>query len=124
MDIVDCIMRAYIAVLGEDKWYSLSGNQQHDVIMCIVKDLDKAIDNLSNIDDAECIADDDIIHNWQDAYASKKQQFDMCLDAADKYADDNKRTQQIEYESKAYQTECKMDAMRSAADLLGFTLRR
>ena len=124
MDSVDCIMRAYIAVLGEDKWHSLSGNQQHDVIMCIVKDLDRAITNLSNIDDAECIANDDIVRNWQDAYASEKRQFNMCLDAADKYADDNKRTQQIEYESKVYQTECKMDAMMSAADLLGFTLRR
>ena len=44
MDLVDCIIRAYIAVLGEDKWYSLTDQQQHDVIMTLIKDMIKAVD--------------------------------------------------------------------------------
>lgn len=37
--IINCIMEAYIKVMGEDKWDALSAEQQHDVIMKIVKDM-------------------------------------------------------------------------------------
>ena len=36
--LVDCIVEAYIRVMGEEKWNGLTEQQQHDVIMAIVKD--------------------------------------------------------------------------------------
>lgn len=43
MFIVDAIIEAYIAVMGEAKWNSLTEQEQHDVIMIIVKDANKAL---------------------------------------------------------------------------------
>ena len=40
--IVDSIIRAYIQVLGQEKWDSLSAEEQHDALMILVKDLLKA----------------------------------------------------------------------------------
>ena len=37
--MVDMIVEAYVRVYGAKKWNSLSAEQQHDVIMIIVKDL-------------------------------------------------------------------------------------
>lgn len=44
--IVDMIIEAYVKIEGDEKWNSLSAKQQHDVIMTIVKDANKAIDTL------------------------------------------------------------------------------
>lgn len=44
MEIVNKIIEAYIAVYGEEKWDALTGEQQHDAIMCIVKDFSHALD--------------------------------------------------------------------------------
>ena len=38
MKIVEMIIEAYIMVMGLEKWNSLTEQQQHDVIMIIVKD--------------------------------------------------------------------------------------
>lgn len=40
--IIDSIVEAYIKVMGQSKWDSLSDQQKHDMIMTIVKDLLKA----------------------------------------------------------------------------------
>jgi autonomous glycyl radical cofactor GrcA len=36
--IVDMMIKAYIEVMGADKWNSLTAEEQHDVIMLMVKD--------------------------------------------------------------------------------------
>lgn len=41
--MVDAICEAYIQVMGIEKWNSLGEVGQHDVIMTIVKDLNKAL---------------------------------------------------------------------------------
>lgn len=41
--IVNMAIDAYVSVMGIDKWNSLTGEQQHDVIMTIVKDFGKAV---------------------------------------------------------------------------------
>lgn len=37
--LVNMICEAYIEVMGIEKWNSLTINEQHDVIMIMVKDL-------------------------------------------------------------------------------------
>ena len=37
--MVGWIIEAYIQVMGEEKWNSLTAEQQHEVIMTITKDL-------------------------------------------------------------------------------------
>jgi len=37
--IVEIIVKAYVQVMGVEKWNSLTEAEQHDVIMTIVKDL-------------------------------------------------------------------------------------
>lgn len=44
MAIVNAIVESYVKVMGADKWNSLTENQQHDVIMILVKDMLKAVD--------------------------------------------------------------------------------
>ena len=44
--MVDMIIEAYITAMGTDKWNSLTGQEQHDAIMIIARDLNKAIDNM------------------------------------------------------------------------------
>lgn len=39
--IVSSIIKAYVQVMGAEKWNSLTADQQHDVIMTIVKDLNR-----------------------------------------------------------------------------------
>ena len=41
---INTIIDAYINVMGIEKWNSLTGSQQHDVIMTIVKDFGKAVE--------------------------------------------------------------------------------
>ena len=41
--IVDMICTAYITVYGQEKWNSLTVEEQHDVIMTIASDLAKAL---------------------------------------------------------------------------------
>ena len=41
--IVNMICKAYIEVMGIEKWNGLTEKQQHDVIMTIVKDLNNAL---------------------------------------------------------------------------------
>jgi hypothetical protein len=36
--IVNMMIKAYIEVMGADKWNSLTAEEQHDVIMLMVKD--------------------------------------------------------------------------------------
>lgn len=40
---INAIIEAYVNVMGIDKWNSLTGEQQHDAIMTIVKDFGKAV---------------------------------------------------------------------------------
>ena len=40
--IIDSIVEAYIKIMGQNKWDSLSDQQKHDMIMTVVKDLLKA----------------------------------------------------------------------------------
>lgn len=44
MKVVNMVVDAYISVMGEDKWNSLTEQQQHDVIMILIKDMIKAVD--------------------------------------------------------------------------------
>lgn len=37
--MAEMIAEAYIEVMGEEKWNSLTAEQQHDVVMTIVRDL-------------------------------------------------------------------------------------
>lgn len=39
MAIVNAIVKSYVKVMGADKWNSLTLEQQHDVIMILVKDM-------------------------------------------------------------------------------------
>ncbi len=45
MKTVNMIKNAYIKVMGTEKWNSLTDEQKHDVIMIIVRDLNRALDN-------------------------------------------------------------------------------
>ena len=36
--IVNSIVKAYISIMGEEKWNSLSEAEQHDAIMILAKD--------------------------------------------------------------------------------------
>ena len=40
--IINSIVEAYVKVMGQSKWNSLSDQQKHDAIMAIVKDMLKA----------------------------------------------------------------------------------
>lgn len=42
-EIVNAVIEAYIKVMGAEKWNSLTADEQHTVIMTIVKDFSKAI---------------------------------------------------------------------------------
>jgi len=42
--IIDSVITACISVMGEEKWRSLTAKQQHDAIMIIVGDANKALD--------------------------------------------------------------------------------
>lgn len=37
--IIESIIKSYISVYGESKWNGLTAEEQHEVIMTIVKDL-------------------------------------------------------------------------------------
>lgn len=39
MDVVDMIIEAYIEVMGEEKWNSLTADEQHAVIMTFAAEL-------------------------------------------------------------------------------------
>ena len=41
--IVSMMIDAYIKVMGVDKWNSLTDQQQHDVVMILVKDMLQAL---------------------------------------------------------------------------------
>ena len=41
--VISMMQEAYIKVMGDDKWNSLTEEQKHDVIMIMVKDTLKAI---------------------------------------------------------------------------------
>lgn len=41
--MIEMIAEAYIEVMGEEKWNSLTAKQQHDVVMTIVRDLNNHI---------------------------------------------------------------------------------
>lgn len=43
MKMIDMIKEAYIKVMGEDKWNSLSDEQKHDAVMIIARDLNNGI---------------------------------------------------------------------------------
>lgn len=47
--LVNAIIESYIKVMGEAKWNSLSAEQQHDAIMIIVKDMNKALDKVEEL---------------------------------------------------------------------------
>lgn len=47
--IVGAVIAAYIKVYGEAKWDSLTADQQHTVIMTIVKDWLKGVEQLDKI---------------------------------------------------------------------------
>lgn len=46
MDMVKKIENAYITVMGQEKWDSLTEQQRHDVVMLITKDMLKALNSL------------------------------------------------------------------------------
>lgn len=41
--MVNMIAKAYIEVMGVEKWNSLTDKEKHDVVMIIVKDLNNRI---------------------------------------------------------------------------------
>ena len=41
--MVDTIAKAYIEVMGIEKWNSLTDEQKHDAVMILARDLDKVI---------------------------------------------------------------------------------
>ena len=44
--IVNIAITAYINVFGESKWSALTVNEQHDAIMCMLSDLQKALERV------------------------------------------------------------------------------
>ena len=42
--IINAAIEAYTKVIGREKWESLTAIQQHDAIMCMLKDMLKAIE--------------------------------------------------------------------------------
>lgn len=44
--MVNMIKTAYIEVMGEEKWISLTAKEKHDAIMFIAKDMEQAIGNI------------------------------------------------------------------------------
>ena len=46
MTVIEMIKPAYIKVMGEAKWESLTPEERHDVIMQLAKDMNKALDKL------------------------------------------------------------------------------
>lgn len=44
--IVEACIEAYIKVMGLEKWNSLTVEQQHDVIMTLVRELNAAVDRI------------------------------------------------------------------------------
>ena len=43
--VVDAVKEAYISVMGKAKWNSLNCQEKHDVVMALVKDANKALEN-------------------------------------------------------------------------------
>lgn len=43
MEMIDMIKEAYIKVMGQEKWESLTDEQKHDAVMIIARDLNNAI---------------------------------------------------------------------------------
>lgn len=41
--VINAVKRAYIEVMGVEKWMALTDREQHDVIMILVKDLNNSI---------------------------------------------------------------------------------
>ena len=41
------MIEAYVKVYGIEKWHSLTAEQQHDVIMTLVRDTNKALGRLT-----------------------------------------------------------------------------
>lgn len=41
-DLIEMAKEAYISVMGYEKWQSLTNQQKHDAIMCIIVDFGKA----------------------------------------------------------------------------------
>lgn len=46
MNIIEMVREAYITVMGEKKWNSLTDQEKHDVVMAIVSDASKALDRI------------------------------------------------------------------------------
>ena len=44
--IINMCIEAYIKVYGLEKWNSLTEEQQHDVIMTLVRELNAAVDRI------------------------------------------------------------------------------
>lgn len=44
-NLIETMEAAYIRVMGIEKWESLTDTQKHDVIMILVKDTLKALEN-------------------------------------------------------------------------------
>lgn len=44
--MVEMMKAAYIEIMGVEKWNSLTEEEQHDVIMLMVKDATKALDRI------------------------------------------------------------------------------
>ena len=42
--IINAAVKAYVEVMGIEKWRSLTVQEQHDAIMIMIKDLTKLID--------------------------------------------------------------------------------
>lgn len=42
-EMIEMIVKAYISVMGAEKWSGLSEREKHDVVMIIAKDLDKVV---------------------------------------------------------------------------------
>ena len=44
--IINMCIEAYIKVYGLEKWNSLTGEQQHEVVMTLVRELNAAVDRI------------------------------------------------------------------------------
>lgn len=42
--MIRMIVNAYVSVYGAEKWNGLTGDQQHDAVMQIARDLDREMD--------------------------------------------------------------------------------
>ncbi len=44
--IIDAVEAAYIKVMGAEKWNSLTDRQKHNVVMILVRDMNKTLDKI------------------------------------------------------------------------------